>query len=86
MGNVHDLGYVNEIRCRYNICDNHQDMIPLHNDSDIIDFINVVEDYIYDQVHLYVEHMVDDAIMVGNISLLKLVKMDNMAIEIEMEK
>ena len=46
-------------------------MIPLHNDSDIIDFINVVEDYRYDQVHLYVEHMVDDAIVVEERFLIK---------------
>ena len=60
---VHDLGYVNEIRCWYNIDNSHQDVIPLHNDSDIIDFINIVEDYGYDQVHLYVEHMVDHVIL-----------------------
>ena len=45
---VHDLGYVNEIRCWYNVGNNHQDVIPLHSDSDIIDFINVVEDYKFD--------------------------------------
>jgi hypothetical protein len=39
-------------------------VIPLNNDADIIDFLNVVEDYKYEQVHLYVEHMVDDAVMV----------------------
>jgi hypothetical protein len=39
-------------------------VIPLHNNSDIIDFINVVEDYKYGQVHLYVEHMVDDVVVV----------------------
>jgi hypothetical protein len=68
---VHDLGYVNKIRCWYNVCDNHQDVLPLHNDSDIINFINVVQDYIYDQVHLYVEHMVDYAIMVEERFLIK---------------
>jgi hypothetical protein len=46
-------------------------VIPLRNDSDIIDFINVVEEYIYDQVHLYVEHMVDDVIMVEEHFLIK---------------
>ena len=55
---------MNEIRSWYNVGDNHQAVIPLHNDSDIIDFINVVEDYKFDQVHLYVEHMVNDAIVV----------------------
>jgi hypothetical protein len=39
-------------------------VIPLNNDADIIDFLNVVEDYKYEQVHLYVEHMVDDTVMV----------------------
>ena len=39
-------------------------MIPLHNDSDIINFINVVEDYRYEQVHLYVKHMVDHVVAV----------------------
>ena len=39
---VHDLGYVNEIRCWYNVSDNHQHLIPLHNDLDIINFINFI--------------------------------------------
>jgi hypothetical protein len=46
-------------------------VIPLHNDSNIIDFINVVEDYRYDQVHLYVEHMLDDAIVVEECFLIE---------------
>jgi hypothetical protein len=68
---IHDLRYVNEIRCWYNVNDNLQDVIPLHNDSNIIDFINVVEDYNYDQVHLYVEHMVDDAVVVEECFLIE---------------
>jgi hypothetical protein len=71
---VHDLGYVNEIRCWYNVSDNRQHVIPLYNDSDIIDFINVVEDYKYEQVHLYVEHMVDEAIMVEERFLIEALK------------
>jgi hypothetical protein len=39
-------------------------MILLNNDANIIDFLNIVEDYKYKQVHLYVKHMVDDAVMV----------------------
>jgi hypothetical protein len=35
-------------------------MILLNSDANLIDFLNIVEDYKYKQVHLYIEHMVDD--------------------------
>jgi hypothetical protein len=46
------------------VSDHYQHVIPLNSDADVIDFINVVSDYKYKQVHLYVEHMVDHSIMV----------------------
>ena len=54
---VHDLGYMNDIRCWYNMSDHHQHVIPLNSDTDVINFLNVVSDYNYEQVHLYIEHM-----------------------------
>ena len=66
--NGYDIDYLNlwEIRCWYNVSveDNYQHMIPLNDDVDIVDFLNVVENYKYEQVHLYVEHMVDNTVMV----------------------
>jgi hypothetical protein len=61
---VRDLGYVNDIKCWYNISDHQQHVISLNSDADVVNFINVVEDYICVQVHLYVEHMVDHAVVV----------------------
>jgi hypothetical protein len=66
-----DLRYVNGIKCWYNISDHHQNVIPLNSDADVVNFINVVEDYNYVQVHLYVEHMVDHAIVVEERFLLE---------------
>jgi hypothetical protein len=37
----------------------------------MVNFINVVEDYKYAQVHPYVEHMVDHAVVVEERFLLK---------------
>jgi hypothetical protein len=39
-------------------------VIPLNSDADVVDFFNIVDSYKSKEVHLYVEHMVDDAIMV----------------------
>jgi hypothetical protein len=39
-------------------------VIPLNSDADVVKFINVMEDYNCVQVHLYVEHMVDHAVVV----------------------
>jgi hypothetical protein len=68
---VCDLGYVNDNKCWYNINDHHQHVIPLNNDADVVNFINVVEDYKCVQVHLYVEHMVDHAVVVEECFLLE---------------
>jgi hypothetical protein len=68
---VRDLGYVNDIKCWYNISDNQQHVIPLNSDADVINLINVVEDYGCVQVHLYVEHMVDHAVVVEERFLLE---------------
>jgi hypothetical protein len=66
-----DLGYVNDNKCWYNINDHHQHVIPLNSDADVVNFINVVEDYKCMQVHLYVEHMVDHAVIVEECFLLE---------------
>jgi hypothetical protein len=46
-------------------------MIPLNSDADVVDFINAISDYKYEQVHLYVEHMVDHAVVVEERFLLE---------------
>jgi hypothetical protein len=46
-------------------------VIPLNNDADMVNFINVVEDYKYAQVHLYVKHMLDHVVVVLERFLLK---------------
>jgi hypothetical protein len=46
-------------------------VIPLNSDADVENFINVVEDYNCVQVHLYVEHMVDHAVVVEERFLLE---------------
>ena len=45
---VCDLEYVNDIRCWYNVSDNDEHMILLNSDADVIDFLNIVEDYKYE--------------------------------------
>jgi hypothetical protein len=46
-------------------------MIPLNSDVDVVDFINAILDYKYEQVHLYVEHMVDHAVVIEERFLLE---------------
>jgi hypothetical protein len=46
-------------------------VIPLNSDADEVNFINVVDDYNCVQVHLYVEHMVDHAVVVEERFLLE---------------
>jgi hypothetical protein len=46
-------------------------VIPLNSDADVVNFINVVEDYNCVPVHLYVEHMVDHAVVVEEHFLLE---------------
>jgi hypothetical protein len=60
----HDLGYLNDVRCWYNVGTDHEQMIPLNIDANIVDFLNVAEIYKFEEVHLYVEHMVDHAVLV----------------------
>ena len=62
---VRDLGYRNNVRCWYNVGDNpHNHVIPLNSDANVVDFLNIVSNYTLGDVHLYVEHIVDNAIMV----------------------
>jgi hypothetical protein len=35
----HDLGYLNDVRCWYNIGGNHEQVIPLNIDANIVDFL-----------------------------------------------
>jgi hypothetical protein len=54
--------------------DHHQHVIPLNSDADMVDFINVVSDCKYEQVHLYVGHMVDYVVVVEEHFLLEACK------------
>jgi hypothetical protein len=62
---VRELGYLNDIRCWYNVGSNHEQVISLNTDAEIVDFLNIVKMYKFEEVHLYVEHMVDHAIVVN---------------------
>ena len=68
---VWDFGYVNEFKCWYNVGAEHKQVIPLNTDVDIVTFLNVIEMYESEVVHLYVEHMVDHAIMINETFLLE---------------
>jgi hypothetical protein len=46
-------------------------VIPLNINVDIIDFLNIIEDYESEVVHLYVEHRMDHAIMINETLLLE---------------
>jgi hypothetical protein len=62
---VRDFGYVNDFKYWYNIGAKYKRVIPLNIDANIVDFLNIVEMYKFEVVHLYVEHMVDHAIMIN---------------------
>jgi hypothetical protein len=68
---VWDFGYVNDFKCWYNVGAEHEQVIPLNTDADIVDFLNVIDMYKFEVVHLYVEHMVDHAIMINETFLLE---------------
>jgi hypothetical protein len=61
---VCDLGYLNDVRCWYNVGTDHEQVIPLNINANIVDFFNVVEIYKFEKVHLYVEHMVDHVVLI----------------------
>ena len=87
-GDIHDVpGYdvdffnkwelkelVNDFKYWYNVSAEHEQVIPLNTNADIVDFLNVIEMYKFEVVHLYVEHMVDHAIMINETFCLNLVK------------
>jgi hypothetical protein len=60
---VHGLRYLNDVRCWYNVGADHEQVIPLNIDADVVNFLNIVEMYKF-EVYLYVEHMVNHAAMV----------------------
>jgi hypothetical protein len=62
---VRDLGYLNDVRCWYNVGAEHEQMISLNTDANIVDFLKIVEIYKFDEVQLYVEHIVDHAVVVN---------------------
>jgi hypothetical protein len=62
---------VNDFKCWYNVGAKHEQVIPLNTDVDIVDFLNIIEDYESEVVHLYVEHTVDHAIMINETLLLE---------------
>ena len=43
----------------------------MNTDVDIVDFLNVIEMYEYEVVHLYVEHTMDHAVMINETLLLE---------------
>jgi hypothetical protein len=62
---VQDFGYVNDFKCWYNVGAEHEQVIALNTDVDIVDFLSVIEDYKPKVVHLYIEHTVDHAVMIN---------------------
>jgi hypothetical protein len=62
---VRDFRYVNDFKCWYNVSTEHEQVIPLNTDANIVDFLNVIKMYKFEVVHLYVEHMVDHAVMIN---------------------
>jgi hypothetical protein len=56
---------VNDFRCWYNVGAEHEQVIFLNTDADIVDFLNIVEMHKFEIVYLYVEHMMDHAIMIN---------------------
>jgi hypothetical protein len=62
---VQDFGYMNDFKCWYNVGAEHEQVIALNTDVDIVDFLSVIEDYKPEVVHLYVEHTVDHAVMIN---------------------
>ena len=68
---VQDFRYVNNFKCWYNVGAEHEQVIPLNTDVDFVDFLNVIEMYEFEVVHLYVEHTVDHAVMINETLLLE---------------
>ena len=68
---VRDFGYVNDFKCWYNVDVEHEHAIPLNTDADIVDFLNLIDMYKFEEVHIYVEHMVDHAVMINETFLLE---------------
>jgi hypothetical protein len=62
---------VNDFKCWYNVGAEHEQVIALNTDVDIVDFLGVIEDYKPKVVHLYVEHMVDHTVMINEGFLLE---------------
>jgi hypothetical protein len=56
---------MNDFKCWYNVGAEHEQVIALNIDVDIVDFLSVIEDYKPEVVHLYVEHTVDHAVMIN---------------------
>ena len=68
---IRDFGYVNDFKCWYNVDAEHEHVIPLDTDANIVDFLNVINMYKFEEIHLYVEHMVDHAVMINKTLLLE---------------
>jgi hypothetical protein len=69
---VRDLGYVNDLRYWYKIDDSDMDELgkPLTNDEQVVDFLNIVEIYKLEGVHIYVEYRVDVPDIIREVLLL----------------
>jgi hypothetical protein len=68
---VRDFEYVNNFKCWNNVGAKHEQVIHLNTDVDIVNFLNVIEMYESEVVHLYVEHTVDYAVMINETLLLE---------------
>jgi hypothetical protein len=62
---------VNDFKCWYNVGAEHEQVVPLNTDADVVDFLNVIEMYKFEVVHLYVEHMMDHVVMINETFLLE---------------
>jgi hypothetical protein len=58
---VRGLGYVNDLRYWYKLDDNDMDTLgkSLTNDEQVVHFLNIVEVYKCNSVHIYVKHRID---------------------------
>jgi hypothetical protein len=69
---VRDLGYLNDLAYWYKMDDGdiEEPGKPLRNDTDVVDLLNVLEVENRRSVHIYVEHRIDEAVMIDEVYLL----------------
>ncbi|GLT53515.1 hypothetical protein SLA2020_267810 [Shorea laevis] len=69
---VRDLGYINDLAYWYKMDDGdiEEPGKPLRNDTDVMDLLHVLEVENMRSVHIYVEHRIDEAVMIDQVYLL----------------